>query len=194
MITVPVANYLALITSQYQNSPKFLSWLTAPLQLLQDTSLCGESIDLAFDLTSAVGSQLDILGEIIGQSRILNFQPTDGSSPVLDDAIYRKILILKTLTNFWNGTQKSIYTAWKKVMPDIQLLIQDNQDMTATITVTGNVSQTVKDMIHNDLIIPRPEGVLYNYGTITTYPIFGYDVDTQYFAGYNESYWDCTIF
>jgi hypothetical protein len=193
-MTQAITDYIKLITSQYQNSSKFISWLTTPLQIAHDISVCADELPAAFDIDTAVGVQLDTIGIIIGQARTLSFQPSDGSSAYLDDATYRKVLKLKTLTNYWDGTQDKIYSAWYAVFPDIDLLITDNQDMTCDVIITGSLTQIVIDMIHHDLIIPRPEGVEYNYsGTVGTLPLFAYDMDTQYFKGYDEGYWDSTL-
>ena len=194
-MTVANTEYLKLITSQYQGAPKFLEWLTASLTILQDISVCADLMPSHFDLDTAVGVQLDALGLILGQTRILPFEPTDGSSSTLDDTIYRKILKLKAFTNHWDGSTSSIYDAWYAIFPDVDLIITDNQDMSATITLTGNLSQIVIDMINNDLVIPRPEGVQYNFGggTLAPIPIFAFDLDNDYFKGFDEGYWDSTF-
>ena len=192
-----VSDYLQLVTSQYQNSPKFLAWLSTPLEMWYGIQTFIESMSDDFDIDTAVGAQLDTVGVILGQTRTLPFQPTDGSSAFLDDATYRKVLKLKTMTNYWDGSLAGIYAAWNSVFPDVDLLITDNKDMTASVTITGSLTQIVIDMIHHDLIIPRPEGVEYWYGgTIGIIAIFSYDsdlLDPVYFLGYDEGYWDSTI-
>ena len=192
-MTQPISSYLGLITSQYQNSPKFLEWLTSALQVFNDISTCADMMPTYFDLDSAVGVQLDAIGSLLGQLRVLPFQPSDGSAALLDDVNYRKILKLKTLTNYWDGTQDGIYEAWATVFPDVSLVITDHQDMSAIVTFTGSLSQIVIDMIQNDLVIPRPEGVNYGFGEIENIAIFSYDEDTSQFKGYDESYWDVTL-
>ena len=193
-----INQYLAMITNQYQNSTKFLQWLTIPLMVIEDLHLCANIMPSMFDVDLAVGVQLDILGLLLGQSRILPFNPTDGTMAKLDDAIYKKILKLKTMTNYWDGSLGSIYTAWGIIFPDVNLVITDNQDMTASVSIKGELSQIVKDMIYNDLVLPRPEGVEYIYkGKIPeTAAIFYYDYDddeSPYFAGYDVGYWDSSI-
>lgn len=193
-MTIAIDKYLLLITSQYQNSPKFLSWLEAVLRISHDFSQSADLIPAAFDLDTAVGVQLDAVGASIGQSRLLDFQPTDGSSAYLSDATYRKILKLKTMTNYWDGRAASIYEAWYKIFPDVVLNIHDNMDMTADVTITGTLTQIVIDMILRDLVLPRPEGVRYWYkGEIETLPLFAYDLENTYFKGYDEGQWDCSL-
>jgi hypothetical protein len=188
-----IAEYLLKVTSQYQNSPKFLEWLSIPLLICQHVHECSENMPAEFDLDSAVGVQLDIIGQYLGQSRTLPFDPTDGTSSYLEDDIYRNILKLKTMTNYWDGSLHSIYIGWNEVFSESFISIVDNMDMTATITLSGMMTQLIKDMIYNDLVLPRPEGVQYIYGTEEDLNIvarFAYDLDTNDFKGYNESWWD----
>lgn len=193
-MTELVSSYLQLITSQYQNSTKFLLWLESVLNVFHDISVCAEAMPGYFDIDTAVGVQLDVVGLIVGQSRILTFQPTEGVSSILDDAMYRKVLKLKAFTNYWKGTQSEVYSIWDLIFPDANLLIEDHQDMSATIYINGTLSQIVIDMINQDLIIPRPEGVRYFLeGTVTILPIFSYDKDDDFFKGYDEAVWESTL-
>jgi hypothetical protein len=54
--------------------------------------------------------------------------------------------------------------------------------MTATVIVSGSFTSIILDLITNGYIVPRPEGVLYNY-VISTLPIFGADLNNAYVAG-----------
>lgn len=68
--------YTSLITSEYQFAVKFLSWLTDNLSFIQEIAACSQEFFTAFDLLTAIGPQLDVLGAYIGQSRQMSFQPT----------------------------------------------------------------------------------------------------------------------
>lgn len=174
--------YLAKITSQYQNSPKFLAWLMEPLQILDDITTVAYNTYSAFDLDYAVGSQLDILGAIVGASRTVKFTPHGGVSPVLDDKTYR-ILILATLgADFWDGTIDSLQALWKSLFPSGSLTIQDHQDMSFTVIMSGAFTSIIQDLIMQDYIVPRPEGVLINY-VFSDLPLFGCDLNNAFVAG-----------
>src|SRR5271169_834402 len=108
-----VPYYLSLITSEYQTSPKFLAWLTACLAILDGIMGCAAVLDPAFDIDSALGPQLDVLGQIIGVSRLVNFTPSDGVSPVLDDYTYRILLKAKVGANQWDGQIGSLWALWQ---------------------------------------------------------------------------------
>jgi len=177
----PVSYYLARFTSQYQQSQKLLAWAAAALQFLDDITNCLYSFFNAFDLATAVGAQLDVLGEIVGVSRTLPFQPTSGS-PILDDATYRILLQAQIGRNTWNGTIDGLQQLWLGLFPNGRLVVQDNQDMTFNVILTGSFTSIIEEIITHDLIVPRPEGVLINYIFSET-PIFGADLSNSFIAG-----------
>jgi hypothetical protein len=174
--------YLGLITSEYQLAPKFLAWLSAPLSKLLDASICLDSFTVGFDLDAAIGPQLDVLGQIIGQSRVVGFQPSNGISPTLNDASYRLLLKARIAQNQWQGTIDELQGIWAHLFPGGQIVVIDSQNMSATIILTGAFTSIVLDMIVNGYIVPRPEGVLYNY-VFPVLPAFGFDQNTAYIAG-----------
>jgi hypothetical protein len=174
--------YLNLFTSQYQNSAKYLRWTQLAWQPISDLVLCLTLMSTNFNLIEAVGNQLDILGEVIGISRTLPFQPSGGRSPVLDDYTYRLLLNATILKNKWDGKLVSIYNIWSNLFPSGRIIINDNQNMTATIIISGSFDSLIVDLIENGFIVPRPEGVQYTY-TLATLPIFGADLNNSYIAG-----------
>lgn len=174
--------YLKLVTSEYRNSPKFLSWLLACLRPLDDANECLASFVTSFDLDFAVGVQLDALGVIIGQSRTVGFQPSGGVSPVLTDTTYRTLLKARILQNQWSGTINSLYTSWQLLFPGGRITIVDNHNMTATIILSGAFDSIMSDLIQQGYIVPRPETVQYDFAFATT-PIFSVDFDNSLLAG-----------
>jgi len=184
----PVSYYQALLTSQYQTSTNFLAWLAAPLNILNDASTCLASFDANFDLATAYGAQLDIIGQIVGASRTVPFQPSGSVSPVLDDATYRILLQAQIAQNQWDGTIDSLQTIWRSLFPGGTIAIVDGQNMSVSVILAGAFSSILQDLITHGLIVPRPQGVLYNY-TFSTLPIFGFDSDNTYIAGFDHGHW-----
>ena len=183
-----VQRYLNMVTSQHQNKPKFKAWLTAPLTLVDDVAALVDVFDSKFDIDYAEGSQLDIVGQILGIARLVTFQPTDGSDPYLDDNMYRLILKAKILRNQWDGTIVQMYEMWNQVFSDAIFVLQDNQDMTLNVLVIGLSTQMEKDLTTNGYIIPKPQGVSMSF-SYSDDPFFAYGLDTQDFKGYAEGYW-----
>lgn len=179
----PLSYYLGLFTSLYKTSPKLNAWQTIRLQPLADIMTCAAGITAAYDLDTAVGVQLDILGQVIGASRTVPFQPSMGVSPILDDTTYRLLLYAKRANNTWNGKILSLYPLWQTLFPGGHIIFIDNQNMTATIILSGTFTSIQSDLIENDLIVPRPEGVLYKYIVAPSFPLFGADLNNAYIAG-----------
>ena len=73
---IDISTYLNRITSEHKVQPKFMGLVEARLKPFIDIFECLEEIDKAFDLDTATGNQLDIIGEYVGVKRLLNFQPT----------------------------------------------------------------------------------------------------------------------
>lgn len=153
-----IDDYLNIITSEHRQQPKYIAMLTAYLRKLQDAQMVIEAFDLHFNLNEAIGAQLDKLGEIVGRSRILAFQP-ESRSALLDDDSYRLIVKAKILQNQWNGTIEDMANLFRQVFPDMQLAIIDNQNMSMEIQVTGLRDDLQLQMLSNGYIIPKPEGV-----------------------------------
>ncbi|CQR71692.1 hypothetical protein SOV_04880 [Sporomusa ovata DSM 2662] len=183
-----IDTYLNLVTSQYRDSPNFINWLTTALQKGEDITELLSQFESKFDIDTAVGKQLDTLGELIGRSRKLTFQPSNGVSPILDDEPYRTVLKAKIAINQWDGTIPGVYEYWNVLFPQLYLEIYDNQDMTMDIIVVGLSSTLLQQLLQNGYLTPKPEGVRVNYITVNR-PIFAYDMDTTAMKGYDQSYW-----
>lgn len=187
-MSYPVSYYTNLLTGEYAQSAKLQAFLSSLIQKLDDVSTCADSMVMDFDVDCAVGKQLDILGQIVGAKRVLPFQPSYGLSPNLEDEDYR-ILIKATIgSNHWDGLYGSLNTLWQFLFPSGLIVIQDNQNMTMDIFLTGNFSPIVIEMIKHGLIVPRPEGVLVNY-YLGEAPLFGFDYDNQYVSGHDIGVW-----
>lgn len=153
--------YLDLITSQHKTKPNFNAWLSSALAKVYDGLSTTNSINAAFDIDSAVGGQLDVIGEILGRSRNLPFQPGNGSSPTLSDDNYRISLKAKVIQNGWDGTIPSIYSIWYGLFSDLSMTIVDNQNMTMSVLIDSNnqMDPVITEMIAAGYIVPKPAGV-----------------------------------
>ena len=183
--------YLNLIPSEHRLSPNFINWLIFGIQKLQDDNSSALDIINAFDLDTATGTQLDIIGSLIGISRQLDFQPRSDISSILDDVYYRLLLRARIVWNQWKGTIKELYEAWQVIFPAGNLLIMDNQNMSIDIVVSGNFSVMERELINNGLIVPKSEGVRINYIIIeenSNLPVFSYGYDNEILGGYNSNW------
>jgi len=187
---MPMGYYLNLLTHYYKppNAGKFNQLLYVLLKKFDDVSQCLVQFDTAFDLDSAEGAQLDALGTVAAASRTVNFQPSNGVSPVLDDTTCRLYIKAKIAQNQWDGTRATLYAIWRKLFPTGNIVLADNQNMTATIFLSGSFTSIVQDLITNGYIVPRSEGVLYEF-VIGDLPAFGFDLDNAFVAGFDVGKW-----
>lgn len=130
--------YLALITSEHNQQPNYMAMVTALVQPINDVAELEQHFFQYYDLDSAVGNQLDALGEWIGRTRFLPvpisgyfsfdieglgfdeapwkrpFDPDTGLVE-LDDDSYRLLLRAVILANHWDGTIPGIYAAYERL-------------------------------------------------------------------------------
>jgi Protein of unknown function (DUF2612) len=183
----PLQYYLNLFTSQYELSPRLNKWQAALMQPIDDLTNCIQTFNISYDIDNAFGTQLDVIGQVIGVSRTLPFQPSGGVSPVLDDDHYRILLYATQAKNMWDGKMVSIYPTWQFLFPGVTLYVTDNQNMTATVVYHGPMDSITADMIAHDMIVPRPETVQYNAST-TAVIAFGFDLNNTVIAGFNTGH------
>lgn len=160
-----IDDYLNQVTSQYQSSPKFMAWIKHHIDTLDGAKEILKNFNFYYDIDEAVGKQLDVLGETVGRKRQLNFQPLNGSSPILDDETYRLVIKAKIAMNMWDGLLESMYDIWDNIFTDIKLEIEDNQNMTINAYIVGFVNQIRQYLVQEGMIVPKPEGVKINYYT-----------------------------
>lgn len=185
--SLPMGYYLNLLTSEYRPTPLFNAWLDDLLTPLDDITTCIATFNEAFDLDTAIGAQLDILGSILGQARRVNFQPSGGASAILIDSDYRTLLIAKQALNQWDGRQPSLQPIWQNLFPGGKIIIDDQQNMTAIVVMSGVFTAIIQDCIANGLVIPRPETVEYTYA-FSDLPLFGFDQDNSFVAGFDKGH------
>lgn len=175
--------YQALLTSQYNGSPDQLAWLEGNLALFQDILSCANGFSQDLDLDQAIGAQLDILGVILGRSRTMTFQPSNGVSPILDDGTYRLLLQATVYRNHWNGLLADLRNIWTALFPSGVLLYTDNQNMTVSFYIAAPFTSIIEDLIRNSLILPRPQGVQYIF-SFAALPLLQFDEQNAYGAGF----------
>lgn len=155
-----VDHYLAMITSEHRDKSKYILMLTALLRPSDDIFSLGISIDDEFDIDLAMGSQEDMLGEVAGIKRLLPYQPVSQPSPVMDNETYRAMIKARIARNLWKGNVESMEDVWQTLF-GTRIVIQDNQDMTITVTL-DSYPRTLQENIIHGLIIPKPQSVRVN--------------------------------
>lgn len=170
-----MSKYTDLITNYHATKPLFVQHVDLSTRPLTDVSTSLNGLITAFDIDTAVGVQLDILGEWIGRSRIVSvpisgiyfswdtdglgydqgvwqgpYDPDSGYTSLSDDT-YRVILKAKIAINNWDGTNDTLPDILDTALADSGLRMQiiDNQDMTISIWVFPeiDISQVSLELI-----------------------------------------------
>ena len=183
-----VSHYSDRITPWHSVRPKFratVEMLTAPYVAMQEFL---ETLPHEFDIDFAIGKQLDVVGEWVGQARFIEFPLPDPwfsyddkrrgwdigiwknesyqyqttAMQELDDETYRRLLYAKIMANNWDGTTIGARQAYQLFFADYgsRVLVVDFNDLKMTVGVAGHVPQNVfLSLLANDYIPLKPGGV-----------------------------------
>lgn len=212
-----ITGYTDRITSEHQGLPNFSAVLSAVLQPVADIAQTIGSLPAAFDLDSAVGAQLDIVGLWVGISRQLSeplvgvyfsfdslnlgfdqgtwqgpFDPTSGLVSLPDDA-YRALLYATIGANQWDGTIPGAYAVWDLLFGSSEkVLIQDFGDMSMlTALMDKSANATINALFTTGAIRLKPAGVrlVTAVPSVALSPLFGFDVQNASIAGWDSGCW-----
>lgn len=211
-------DYSNYITSQYQNSPKFIALVKLLTDVVNTNKKLIQTIPKLFDVDTAVGAQLDTVGEWVGFSRFISPSidnvffswdtlnlgwdegywkgPYDSSGvTVLDDETYRLILKVKIILNQYDGTIPTAVEQLNNVFPNNIVVLEDNQDMSYELGVVGYITPLFQALLTRGYFNIKPSGVRVNYiqPTSSTAPFFGWDLETDGVKGWDEGAWSQTI-
>ena len=154
-----ILHYEDMISTRNATRPKFMALLRALLTLGVNLGNVMESQAMAFDLENAAGVQLDIIGNLVGFSRILSFMPTSGGRTLTDDE-YRLMLRMKIAQNYWDGSNEGVFNMLDNLKEyGINMEYVDNMDMSVSFTVNSLISQRLADIVLGSGMLPVPAGM-----------------------------------
>ena len=148
--------YSNLLIMQYHNKPKAKATIEATVGLLPD-DLIMEVIN-GFDIETAVGKQLDILGEYVGVDR---YYLVDNQADLLNDEDYRILIKLKAISNTSDLSHKSLEEALYNFFGNSVRMDSDG-NMEMTYFVPKNKTPIIQAAIQKE-VLPRPMGVRCSY-------------------------------
>lgn len=211
--------YLDLVTGEHSDKPAFISTLTAALEPIADTRSVVDAFPPAYDLDTAVGAQLDVVGEWAGRSRYLTapltdvyftfddpalgldsgtwkgpFDPDTGLVE-LPDAPYRTLLRAAVASNLWNGSVPSAYAIWDALLDGLGagIFIVDGQDMSVQMGFGGGpIDAVTMAMLRRGYFDLKPAGVKvrgYFVNSEPKTPVFGFDVQGSGLGGFDSGSW-----
>ena len=132
-------DYLALFPGSTREKPRFISLAEAVLQQVTDLQAAVGEVNAAFAPATALGAQLDALGESLGLSRL---DTTAGAAAT--DEVYRDFIRKKLIRWGWDGTNKSVPGITERLQAGS--VEKDNQNGTVTVTGAGTQPAEVKEI------------------------------------------------
>lgn len=211
-----ISEYLSLITSNFRNKPKYTQMVSDDVSAAVRVQDVMKEMGPAYDVDTAVGSQLDDIGLWVGINRNIpipiggvyfswdgdasvgwefgTWQPENEPTEItsLPDDVYRLFIRAKIAANRWDGTLEGMYAVWDQVFTEILIYVQDNQDMSYNIGFFGGpVDSLTLALIQQGYLPLKPEGVRVNliYAPVDNNKIFAWDVDSDVFAGWDDGSW-----
>lgn len=174
--------YANLLILQYRTLEKARAHIKALVRNAYADGLLKKVID-GFNIDTAVGKQLDILGKYIGLGRNVKTILSDSGSTVLDDNDYRLLLKFKLLSNITFASTAQIRNALYELFPQ-SVRVFDRRDMSYDYVVSTQF-QNVIGVILAEELLPLPLGVGYNSIVIAD------EVDSYYgfssYTGINDN-------
>lgn len=156
MTTDEIAEYYAnLLIIQYNQKPKARAEIKAIVTPLLMDQLPIAVRD-AYNVDTAVGVQLDVLGEIVGISRNIK---TFTSTLVLNDTDYRLLIKVKIIKNTSGSSLKSIQALLKTYFPN-SIRVFDYQNMSMCYFIDSTqISLSLAEAIVRSKLLPKPMAV-----------------------------------
>ena len=216
-----LSDYLDLITSEHRERKKFravVAAAVAPLAAAQD--FIDSSMLPAWDIDTAIGTQLDQIGEWVGVTRSIavplkdtyfswdrtkelgweygywqgKYDPSLGLVS-LADSVYRMVLFAKIASNVWDGSMGTMSNVWDGSMGTMSnLIVMDHQDMSITLGLKGIAPGAVMSYVLISGRVPlKPEGVRIRKYIIAKRQIFGFDVANDNIQGFDAGEWGTEI-
>ena len=175
---------------QYRSKPKAVKWFAINQTIGDELIEAFGEIRDSYDIDTATGAQLDIIGAIVGVGRdITRGQVLDvtqfaleanaddaqfgdtmaqfsegvvSDDNDLDDAYLRQMIRWKISANNSHVTIENTLAALRIVMPDKVVIVNDPEDMTFSLEFIGDGPDSIDASILSlQGVVPRPQGVQY---------------------------------
>ena len=168
--------YADLLILQYKTQPKARATISALTDKVIADGLLMDVIN-GFNLDTAEGKQLDILGKYIGLSRNVKEKVGSPASVILTDDQYRLLLKLKLICNTSYSATSQIKKALYELFPnDIRLFDRRNMQMEYELSEQFD---GLENVIIAEELLPFPMGLGFTVvivpDLLQLYGYYGYD-------------------
>jgi len=158
--------YAQLISEKNYGREKFLLLSRSVLEPGMDLQQVLNTIDSCFDLDNASGAQLDIIGNLVGASRELNYVPATGDR-IMDDDEFRMVLKLTIAMNTWDGSLGALRKIYNDIFGESATIVYNDckdssgnaKNMHVTVQVYGDISTRETEILNQSGLLLVPVGV-----------------------------------
>lgn len=191
---------LQLIENQLRDSPNYIEVIRLLAEDFDEASDIYDYIAKNINVLNARGVWLDLIGDIVGVSRVFDkeIQPvffgfddqpnTTGfgqarfrelddkttASSVLNDDDYRVVIIGKIARNYGDVSEVGVATSVLNMTQADNVLVYQSGPATFSVYVIGLISDNIKSILNGTDIIPRAAGVKMNLFFSGDDNIFGF--------------------
>lgn len=174
------------IYAQYADKPKAVAWYGITPTIADEIESAYEAVRMSYDIDSAVGEQLDVIGRIVvidrGFESFVEFEPdtffggdtlaaqfggvdsqfeTVGTtvSDEVSDAIFRVLIRAKIAKNNSDASLDGVVDALSYITSSSPIRVVDNEDMTFSVSFGSELTDIERFVFNTFDIVPRPQGV-----------------------------------
>lgn len=191
---------LQLIENQLRESPNYIEVIRLLAEDFDEASDIYDYIAKNINVLNALGVWLDLIGDIVGVSRVFDkeIQPTyfgfsdqanvtgfgqarfrepndkTTASSILNDDDYRVVIIGQIARNYGDVSEVGVATSVLNMTQAEQVLIYQGGPAEFNIYIIGLVSDNIKSILNGSDIIPRAAGVKVNLFFSGDGDIFGF--------------------
>lgn len=175
------------IYAQYRTKPNAVAWYNITRSLAAQLGDVAQAVRVMYEIDTAEGEQLDILGRIVviprnfiqpvamtppqfalaanspgefgDDTAIFSTLSSDSDQQMTDD-LYRLIIKSKIIKNNSDATTESILYGMNFLLPNADVLrVTDGEDMSFIVEFYGNISELERYALLNAQLVPKPQGV-----------------------------------
>lgn len=174
------------IYAQYADKPKAVAWYNITPNMAQPLFDTFDAVRMSYDIDTAVGAQLDVIGRIVvidrGFESFVVFDPDTyfgGSgdacqfggidsqfesvgttvSNEVSDAIFRVLIRAKIAKNNNDATLDGIASALSFITESSPIRVVDNENMTMSVSFGSELTDIERFVFNTFDVVPRPQGV-----------------------------------
>lgn len=174
------------IYAQYADKPKAVAWYNITPNMAQPLFDTFDAVRMSYDIDTAVGEQLDVIGRIVvidrGFESFVVFDPDTyfgGSgdacqfggidsqfesvgevlSQEVSDAIFSVLIRAKIAKNNSDATLDGVADALSYITSSSPIRVVDNEDMTFSVSFGSELTDIERFVFNTFDVVPRPQGV-----------------------------------